>query len=110
MRFDRELLKGNTGTVVLAILAEGPLHGYSIAKELLRRSENALELGQGVLYPILHRLEERGLIRGEWEPSNGTPSRKRYAITEKGRQELSARRREWTAFARAMGQVLEGKS
>jgi PadR family transcriptional regulator PadR len=107
MRFDRELLKGNTATIVLAILDEGPLHGYQIAKEMKRRSEDALTLGQGVLYPILHRLEDRGLIAGEWEQSTGTPSRKRYAITAAGRRELRERRREWSAFARAMAQVLE---
>jgi len=107
MRFDRELLKGSTATVVLAILAEGPLHGYQVAKEMRRRSGDALELGQGVLYPILHRMEDRGLIDGEWEQSTGTPSRKRYRITDLGRAELKARRNEWDAFARAMALVLE---
>jgi len=106
MRFDRELLKGNTATVVLAILSEGPLHGYQIAKEMRRRSNDALELGQGVLYPILHRLEDRGLIAGEWEQSTGTPSRKRYVMTQRGRVELESRRTEWDAFARAMSAVL----
>jgi DNA-binding PadR family transcriptional regulator len=107
MRFDRELLKGNTATVVLAILAEGELHGYQIAKEMRARSDDALQLGQGVLYPILHRLEDRGLIRGEWEQSTGTPSRKRYAITKAGLAELKAKRSEWAAFSRAMERVLE---
>jgi DNA-binding PadR family transcriptional regulator len=107
-RFDRELLKGNTATVVLAILAEGPLHGYQIAKEMRARSDDALQLGQGVLYPILHRLEDRGLIAGEWQQSTGTPSRKRYAITSRGRAELRAKRAEWSAFARAMSRVLDG--
>lgn len=107
MRFDRELLKGNTATVVLAILDEGPLHGYQIAKEMRRRSGEALELGQGVLYPILHRLEDRGLVEGEWEQSTGTPSRKRYVITSKGRAELKAKRAEWDEFSRAMALVLE---
>jgi len=107
MRFDRELLKGNTATVVLAILAEGPLHGYQIAKEMRSRSDDALQLGQGVLYPILHRLEDRGLIAGEWEQSTGTPSRKRYAITKAGVAELKTKRSEWSAFAKAMAQVLE---
>ncbi len=107
-RFDRELLKGNTATMVLAILDEGPLHGYQIAKEMQRRTDDALRLGQGVLYPILHRLEDRGLISGEWEQSVGTPSRKRYAITPAGRAELKAKRREWLAFSRAMGKVLDG--
>ena len=107
MRFDRELLKGNTATIVLAILAEGPLHGYQIAKEMRARSDDSLTLGQGVLYPILHRLEDRGLIAGAWEPSTGTPSRKRYAITPQGQAELRAKRREWKAFAKAMASVLE---
>src|SRR6185295_17734637 len=107
MRFDRELLKGNTATVVLAILDEGGLHGYQIAKQMRSRSDDALQLGQGVLYPILHRLEERGLIRGEWQQSTGTPSRKRYSITAKGRAELRAKRTEWAAFSKAMAQVLE---
>ena len=107
-RFDRELLKGNTATVVLAILDEGPLHGYQIAKEMKRRSDDALQLGQGVLYPILHRLEDRGMIAGEWEQSTGTPSRKRYEITPAGRAELKTKRVEWSAFAKVMGKVLDG--
>jgi PadR family transcriptional regulator PadR len=106
MRFDRELLKGNTATIVLAILDEGPLHGYQIAKEMKARSDDTLTLGQGVLYPILHRLEDRGMIRGEWEQSTGTPSRKRYSITAAGRRELQSKRSEWQAFSKAMAQVL----
>jgi DNA-binding PadR family transcriptional regulator len=109
MRFDRELLKGNTATVVLAILDEGPLHGYQIAKEMKRRSDDALTLGQGVLYPILHRLEDRGLVIGEWEQSTGTPSRKRYKITRRGRAELASKRGEWQAFSQVMARVLDGK-
>jgi PadR family transcriptional regulator PadR len=109
-RFDRELLKGNTATVVLAILDEGPLHCYQIAKEMRSRSDDALTLGQGVLYPILHRLEDKGLIRGEWKQSVGTPSKKSYAITASGKRELAVKRREWAAFSRAMAKVLdEGK-
>ncbi len=108
MRFDRELLKGNTATVVLAILVEGPLHGYQIAKEMRARSDDALTLGQGVLYPILHRMEDRGLIAGAWEQSVGTPSRKRYAITKAGIAELKSKRSEWSAFSAAMAKVLDG--
>jgi DNA-binding PadR family transcriptional regulator len=73
-----------------------------------RRSDDALRLGQGVLYPILHRLEAQGLIAGEWEQNNGTPSRRRYVITERGLDELRAKRSEWQAFTRAMAQVLDG--
>ena len=107
MRFDKELLKGNTATVVLAILSDGPLHGYQIAKVMKQRGGDMMQLGQGVLYPILHRLEDRALIRGEWEQSTGIPSRKRYSITARGRAELRARRSEWDAFTQAMARVLQ---
>ncbi len=107
MRFDRELLKGNTPTIVLAILNDGALHGYQISKEMKRRGGEGLQLGQGVLYPILHRLEDRGLISGEWEQSTGTPSRKRYALTARGRAELRSKRKEWAEFAAAMSGVLD---
>src|SRR5437867_8512318 len=102
MRFDRELLKGNTSTIVLAILAGGPLHGYQIAKEMKRRGGEGIELGQGVLYPILHRLEDRGLISGIWAQSTGTPSRKMYELTDEGRAELRSKRKEWATFSKVM--------
>ncbi len=107
-RFDRELLKGTTDTIVLALLAEeGPMHGYDLAKEMRRRAGNSLRLGQGVLYPILHRLERRGLIQGQWEPRVGSPSRKRYRITDAGLEALQRKRAEWRAFAAAMERILE---
>lgn len=107
-RFDRELLKGNTTTIVLALLAEcGPMHGYDLAKEMRRRGGEPLRLGQGVLYPILHRLERQGLVSGEWEPRIGSPSRKRYTLTTAGLEALRRKRAEWRAFAAAMERILE---
>lgn len=109
-RFDRELLKGNTTTIVLALLAEGPLHGYDLAKAMRRRAGESLTLGQAVLYPILHRLERQGLIQGEWEPRIGSPSRKRYSITGAGREALQRKRTEWRAFAAAMERILQPRT
>ncbi len=105
-RFDRELLKGNTLAMVLAALADGPLHGYQIAKEIVRRSDDALSLGQGVLYPILHRMERDGLIEGTWEAQLGRPNRRRYQLTAKGERALHEKAREWQAFTTAMGRLL----
>ncbi len=72
MRFQRELLKGTTETLVLAVLRNAPAHGYELVGRLRQRSEGIFELGEGTLYPLLYKLEDTGLISGKWEaaPSN----------------------------------------
>ncbi len=105
---ERELLKGNTPTLVLAVLEDAPQHGYAIAREINRRSDNALRCKQGTLYPALHALERDGLIVGEWETGGGERPRKVYALTESGRAELARRIRTWDVFSRAIGQVIGG--
>jgi PadR family transcriptional regulator PadR len=109
MQPDSELLRGNTPTLVLAVLQDAPQHGYAIAHEINRRSNNALKLKQGTLYPALHALERDGLIIGEWEVPEGERPRKVYRITEAGRAELARRTRSWNAFATAMESVIGGK-
>ncbi len=105
---ERELLKGNTPTLVLAVLEDAPQHGYAIAREINRRSDNALRCKQGTLYPALHALERDGLIVGEWETGGGERPRKVYTLTESGRAELARRIRTWDVFSRAIGQVIGG--
>jgi PadR family transcriptional regulator PadR len=94
-------------SIVLAALQEGPLHGYGIVRAIRARSEGVLKLGEGQLYPILHRLEEDGQVKGKWEIQDGKPPRKVYAITEKGGGALVKRRKEWGAFSRAVGNVMQ---
>lgn len=106
MSQERELLKGNTPVLILAVLADAPRHGYSIAREIERRSENALSLGEGSLYPALHALEREGLIVGVWEPQPSGPARKVYAITPAGKSELERRTRTWRSFADAIERVI----
>jgi PadR family transcriptional regulator len=103
----RELLRGNTVTLVLAVLKDGPLHGYGIAREIERRSGEVLRFREGTLYPALHALERDGWIAGRWETPGG-PARKVYAITEAGLAELAHRTRSWQVFACAVNRVLEG--
>lgn len=105
---ERELLKGNTPALVLAVLEDAPQHGYAIAREINRRSDNALHCKQGTLYPALHALERDGLITGEWETGDGKRPRKVYALTQSGRAELARRVRTWEVFSRAVGQVIGG--
>ena len=108
----RELLKGNTPTLILAVLADEASHGYAIAREIERRSENALSLGEGSLYPALRALEADGFVQSVWEtPATGAsggagPARKTYHITDAGRGELARRLSTWRDFSRAVNAVV----
>lgn len=93
-------------TMVMASLHDGPLHGYGIVRAIRGRSEGVLKLGEGQLYPVLHRLEEEGHIKGDWEMQEGKPPRKMYDLTDSGRAVLVKQRKEWLNFSKAVGQVL----
>lgn len=107
---ERELLKGNTPTLVLAVLEDGPLHGYAIAREIERRSDNALKFKEGTLYPALHALEEQGLVTAEWQRAAGERERKVYTLTPEGHAALAERTRTWLRFTSAVNQVLSPAS
>ena len=87
----RELAKGDLPALVLAVLGEGPRHGYAIAREVERLSDGALHLREGTLYPALRVLEQDGLIAGTWEAQAKGADRKVYALTEAGRGERQKR-------------------
>jgi DNA-binding PadR family transcriptional regulator len=98
------LLKGNTTVFILSILKDGPSHGYAIYSEIARRSNNVLRFKQGTVYPLLHILEQDGLIASEWrEMAPGNKRRRRvYTITDKGLRELDERLQAWQVFSQAM--------
>src|SRR5918992_5630 len=102
---ERELLKGNTPTLVLAVLRDGPRHGYGIAREIERRGGEALAVKGGTPYPLLHTLEREGMIAGEWQQEPGGRMRRVYAITPAGHAALDHRARTWEAFATAVQRV-----
>jgi len=103
---DKELLKGNVVGLILAVLADGDLHGYAIAREIERRSESALSFKEGTLYPALHSLETKGLVEAIWENVERGPSRKVYRLTEEGRDDLERRRTLWTRFSNAVSGIM----
>ena len=109
MENERELLKGNTQTLVLAVLRDAPRHGYAIAREIERRSENALQFKEGTLYPALHALEKAKFITGAWEHPASGPARKVYTLTHEGHKELDRRTRTWTRFVQSINSVLGGE-
>jgi PadR family transcriptional regulator PadR len=106
----RELFKGDLPLLILAILAEAPCHGYSIAREIERRSEGAFGAKEGTLYPALRALEQKGLISGRWDEKSGGPARKTYRLSETGLAELEKSSRDWKTYARAFEQVLGGEN
>ena len=95
-----EVLQGTLDLMVLQTLATlGPLHGYAIAARLEQVSGGALQLNMGTLYPGLMRLEQRGLVRGEWNVTDNNRRARFYSITNTGRRQLAAEKAEWTRMA-----------
>ncbi|CAA9570814.1 MAG: Transcriptional regulator, PadR family [uncultured Thermomicrobiales bacterium] len=102
----RELPRGDIPTLILAVLAQAPAHGYAIARVIERDSANALRLREGSLYPALRALEQQGFISSGWvEPERG-PARKVYTLTDAGRTDLARRAHDWHAYADAVAALL----
>ena len=96
-----EALKGHLELLLLAILSEGPAHGYAVIESLRSRSGGTFNLPEGTIYPALHRLERQGLLRSCWLEDSAR--RKRiYQLTPKGQQALAQRQEEWKRFSKAI--------
>lgn len=104
----RALNQGQTVTLILSVLRDGPMHGYGIAREIQRRSESALQFGEGTLYPALRAMENDGLVQGNWQTPPRGPARKEYTLTEKGIRELEKRVQEWKRLTAAVDAVIGG--
>jgi DNA-binding PadR family transcriptional regulator len=102
---ERERLKGNLDLLLLSVLAAGPAHGYAVITALRERSEGAFDLGEGTVYPALHRLERAGLLASDWADTVGR-RRRVYALTGKGAAALAAERVRWRRFAAGMQAVV----
>jgi len=98
--------KTDLEALILAVLQDGPAHGYEIAKRVRKQSANALELGENRLYPCLKALEEGALVEAEWDPQDGRPARKTYSLTAQGRRELEAKRSSWEKYSEAVNLIL----
>ena len=99
---DKSWKKGTAEFLVLAQLERRQSHGYEIAREIGRRSGGALSFNAASLYPVLYRLERRGLISGRWVEKAGQKRRRYYQLTVQGRKALVAQRGSWNAFVNAV--------
>jgi transcriptional regulator len=100
---ERELKRSSATILVLALLDEGPRHGYDIGKLIERRSEGTIAFQMASLYPLLYRLEAQGWIDGRW--TEGDRRRRVYRITADGRRVLAEQRNRWQQFVRALDRV-----
>jgi PadR family transcriptional regulator PadR len=107
-RLQTSLLQGTLDMLVLRVLSAGPRHGYDIARRIQVLSHDALKVGQGSLYPALHRLEERGHLAGSWRESETGRRARYYRLTAAGKRELEGSRDSWRQFSAAVEGVLGG--
>jgi PadR family transcriptional regulator, regulatory protein PadR len=105
MDINKDLVAASATPLVLAILAERESYGYAILKRVSELSAGRLEWSDGMLYPVLHRLERLGYIAGKWQKSESERRRRYYRITPQGKQQLAAERRQWQAVDAALRNV-----
>lgn len=97
MEINKDLIAASSTPIVLAILAEGDSYGYAILKRVQELSGGRMEWTDGMLYPVLHRLERLGLVEARWELAESGRRRKYYRITARGRTQLAEERSQWQA-------------
>ena len=105
MQIDKDLVAASATPLVLAILAEGDSYGYAILKRVRELSDGELEWTDGMLYPLLHRLDRLGFVTTEWQTPPEGRRRKYYAITDDGRAALAEHKRQWVTVTRALGDL-----
>ena len=106
-RGDVDVMQGTLDLLVLKTLSWGPAHGYSVARWIQQLTHDVLRVGEGSLYPALHRLEERGWVDSEWRQSENNRRAKFYRLTTMGRQQLRAETASWAQFVSAVAKVLQ---
>ncbi|HEY6970633.1 MAG TPA: PadR family transcriptional regulator [Candidatus Angelobacter sp.] len=102
-----DLLQGTLDLLVLKTLALEPMHGWGIAQRIQQVSKEVLQVGQGSLYPALHRLEQRGWIECEWSTSDNNRRAKFYSLTRAGRKQLEKELGEWQKLSAAIALILQ---
>ena len=102
---NKDLVAATSTPLVLAILAEGDTYGYAILKRVRELSGGGLEWTDGMLYPVLHRLERSGLVQSRWERTESGRRRKYYRVTKAGREQLAEERRQWRTVDETLRKV-----
>ena len=102
-----DLLQGTLDLLILKTIAKDPLHGWGIAKRIQMLSGDVLSVGQGSLYPALHRLEQQGWITAEWKDSDLGRSAKFYSLSREGRKQLERELKSWDRLSSAVQLLIQ---
>ena len=106
MAVDKSLVSGSTSMLILRLLEEKDMYGYEMIEGLRRKSRNVFELKAGTLYPLLHGMELKGLLKSYERGRKAGKIRKYYSITKEGRKALAEKKEEWYAYSQAVVDVL----
>src|SRR6266478_6263880 len=107
MAHPTELLQGTLDLLILKSLALAPMHGWGIAERIQQVSKDALQIGQGSLYPALHRLEYKGWIQSDWGSSENNRRAKFYSLTRSGKKQLETELQTWERLSTAVALVVK---
>ena len=102
---DRDLKRGSTEMLIMAMVEDRARHGYEIGKLIELRSHGVLQFHVASLYPLLYRLEKRGWIQGRWVEKPGQRRRRYYRLTSEGKKILAAQRNSWLEFVQAINRI-----
>jgi DNA-binding PadR family transcriptional regulator len=105
----KELVAASAEPLILSLLARGESYGYAIIQEIKKLSDNKIEWTDGMLYPVLHRLEDRGLIKSRWAESESGRKRKYYSLKQDGKKALNERREQWLAVNATLAHLWKEK-
>jgi transcriptional regulator len=102
-----DLVQGTLDLLILRVLTLEPMHGWAVAQRITQMSGDVLQVGQGSLYPALHKLEQQGWIEAEWGESENNRRAKYYSLTRAGRKALEKEAAQWERLAAAISMVVK---
>jgi PadR family transcriptional regulator, regulatory protein PadR len=101
-----DLVQGTLDLLILKVIATEPMHGWAIAQRIKQISNDVLQVGQGSLYPALHKLEQQGWIEAEWGESENNRRAKYYSLTRAGRRAMDQEAAQWERLSTAISLVV----
>lgn len=108
MAINKSLLTGSTTMLILTLLEDRDMYGYQMIEQLAEKSDNTFSLKAGTLYPLLHNLEEQGMVNSYDQKADSERVRKYYSITKKGKGMLGDKKAEWKVYTSAINKILQG--
>mgnify|MGYP000082510510 CR=1 FL=1 len=104
-KLSKELIGASSTPIILSILSKGESYGYEIIQSVKKISNGKLEYGDGTLYPVLHKLEKKGLIESYWKIADTGKKRKYYKISDSGKKELTTQKGNWVIINQIMSRL-----